>query len=142
MPEHASSTPGTVPAVWTQLRGWKRDLRRATMQVYNIAMHVLTLTAYARTGTLDATAFHLFGLVAPAMLVAQAAQFVDLDGPLLLQRDRENGLRYKGTLVHPPAPSSPAVCAPHRFGSRWRKVALTSDLGCSVASSSSRPKII
>ena len=31
---------GTVPAIWTQMRGWKRDLRRATMQVYNIAMHV------------------------------------------------------------------------------------------------------
>ena len=46
---------GSVPAIWTQLRGWKRDLRRATMQVYNIAMHVLTLTLYARTGTLDAT---------------------------------------------------------------------------------------
>ena len=39
------------------------------MQVYNIAMHVLTLTAYARTGTLDATAFRLFILVAPAMLI-------------------------------------------------------------------------
>lgn len=60
---------GTVPAMWTQLRGWKRDLRRATMQVYNIAMHVLTLAAYARTGTLDATAFRLFILVAPAMLI-------------------------------------------------------------------------
>lgn len=60
---------GAVPAIWTQLRGWKRDLRRATMQVYNIAMHVLTLSAYASTGTLDATAFHLFALVAPAMLI-------------------------------------------------------------------------
>jgi alpha-methylacyl-CoA racemase len=30
---------GSVPAIWTQLRGWTRDLRRATMQVYNIAMH-------------------------------------------------------------------------------------------------------
>jgi len=60
---------GSVPAVWTQLRGWKRDLRRATMQVYNIAMHVLTLGAYAQTGTLDAGAFHLFALVAPAMLI-------------------------------------------------------------------------
>jgi uncharacterized membrane protein YfcA len=60
---------GSVPAIWTQLRGWKRDLRRATMQIYNIAMHVLTLSAYARIGTLDAATFHLFGLVAPAMLV-------------------------------------------------------------------------
>src|SRR5271163_2648902 len=60
---------GAVPAIWTQLRGWKRDLRRATMQVYNIAIHCFTLTAYARTGTLDARAFHLFILVAPAMLI-------------------------------------------------------------------------
>jgi uncharacterized protein len=60
---------GTVPAIWTQLRGWKRDLRRATMQVYNIAIHCFTLTAYARTGTLDARAFHLFIVVAPAMLI-------------------------------------------------------------------------
>jgi uncharacterized membrane protein YfcA len=60
---------GTVPAIWTQLRGWKRDLRRATMQVYNIAMHVTTLTVYSRTGTLDATTLKLFALVAPAMLI-------------------------------------------------------------------------
>jgi uncharacterized protein len=60
---------GSVPAIWTQLRGWKRDLRRATMQVYNIAMHSLTLTIYARTGTLDATTFRLFAIVAPAMLI-------------------------------------------------------------------------
>ncbi|WP_407151520.1 N-acetyl-D-Glu racemase DgcA [Bradyrhizobium sp. ORS 86] len=40
--------------------------------------------------------------MAPAMLIAQAARFVDLDGPLLLARDRENGLRYDGSLVYPP----------------------------------------
>lgn len=40
--------------------------------------------------------------MAPAMLVAQAARFVDLDGPLLLARDRDNGLRYEGSLVYPP----------------------------------------
>ncbi|WGS23857.1 N-acetyl-D-Glu racemase DgcA [Bradyrhizobium sp. ISRA463] len=39
---------------------------------------------------------------APAMLIAQAARFVDLDGPLLLARDRDNGLRYEGSLVYPP----------------------------------------
>jgi len=60
---------GSVPAIWTQLRGWKRDLRRATMQVYNIAMHSLTLTIYARTGTLAGADFHLFVIVAPAMLI-------------------------------------------------------------------------
>ena len=41
--------------------------------------------------------------MAPAMLVAQRARVVDLDGPLLLARDRTRGLRYEGSLVHPPA---------------------------------------
>ena len=40
--------------------------------------------------------------MAPAMLLVQQARFVDLDGPLLLARDRENGLRYDGSLVYPP----------------------------------------
>jgi L-alanine-DL-glutamate epimerase-like enolase superfamily enzyme len=40
--------------------------------------------------------------MAPAHLLAQKAQIVDLDGPLLLSRDRENGLRYDGSLVYPP----------------------------------------
>ncbi|SEC56166.1 N-acetyl-D-Glu racemase DgcA [Bradyrhizobium erythrophlei] len=40
--------------------------------------------------------------MAPAMLIAQAARFVDLDGPLLLAKDRDNGLRYEGSLVYPP----------------------------------------
>ena len=40
--------------------------------------------------------------MAPAMLLASEARFVDLDGPLLLKRDREDGLRYDGSLVYPP----------------------------------------
>ncbi|HEY3792279.1 MAG TPA: N-acetyl-D-Glu racemase DgcA [Bradyrhizobium sp.] len=40
--------------------------------------------------------------MAPAMLLASHARFVDLDGPLLLKRDREDGLRYDGSLVYPP----------------------------------------
>ena len=42
--------------------------------------------------------------MAPAMLLAPRARFVDLDGPLLLARDRENGLVYEGGVVHPPSP--------------------------------------
>ena len=38
--------------------------------------------------------------MAPALLVAQRARVVDLDGPLLLARDREPGLRYEGSLVY------------------------------------------
>jgi L-Ala-D/L-Glu epimerase len=40
--------------------------------------------------------------MAPAMLLARQARFVDLDGPLLLARDRDGGLRYDGSLVYPP----------------------------------------
>jgi L-alanine-DL-glutamate epimerase-like enolase superfamily enzyme len=40
--------------------------------------------------------------MAPAMLLTTQARFVDLDGPLLLARDRDHGLRYDGSLVHPP----------------------------------------
>ncbi len=42
--------------------------------------------------------------MAPAMLVAQRARFVDLDGPLLLAKDRADGLRYEGSRVYPPEP--------------------------------------
>jgi len=40
--------------------------------------------------------------MAPAMLLTQVARFVDLDGPLLLARDRDEGLRYEGSLAYPP----------------------------------------
>jgi L-alanine-DL-glutamate epimerase-like enolase superfamily enzyme len=40
--------------------------------------------------------------MAPAILVAQDADWVDVDGPLLLARDREPGLAYDGSLVAPP----------------------------------------
>jgi len=40
--------------------------------------------------------------MAPAMLLTSQARFVDLDGPLLLARDRDGGLRYEGSLVYPP----------------------------------------
>ena len=43
--------------------------------------------------------------MAPAVLLAQDAEFVDLDGPLLLARDRVPGLAYEGSLVSPPLPT-------------------------------------
>ena len=42
--------------------------------------------------------------VAPAILAAQRARVVDLDGPLLLAKDRAGGLRYDGSIVYPPEP--------------------------------------
>jgi len=43
--------------------------------------------------------------MAPAVLLAQDADFTDLDGPLLLARDRSPALSYRGSLVSPPEPA-------------------------------------
>jgi L-alanine-DL-glutamate epimerase-like enolase superfamily enzyme len=43
--------------------------------------------------------------MAPAVLMAQRARYVDLDGPLLLTRDREDGLLYRDSLVFPASPA-------------------------------------
>jgi L-alanine-DL-glutamate epimerase-like enolase superfamily enzyme len=43
--------------------------------------------------------------MAPASLLAGMAEFVDLDGPLLLARDRVPAIRYEADLMHPPDPA-------------------------------------
>jgi L-alanine-DL-glutamate epimerase-like enolase superfamily enzyme len=40
--------------------------------------------------------------MAPAFLVAQGADFVDLDGPLLLETDRDPAIAYDGAWMQPP----------------------------------------
>ncbi len=42
--------------------------------------------------------------MAPAVLLAQGADLVDLDGPLLMKADRPHGLTYAGSTVSPPSP--------------------------------------
>jgi L-alanine-DL-glutamate epimerase-like enolase superfamily enzyme len=42
--------------------------------------------------------------MAPAMLLTPFARWVDLDGPLLLARDRPEALTYEDGLVYPPKP--------------------------------------
>jgi L-alanine-DL-glutamate epimerase-like enolase superfamily enzyme len=42
--------------------------------------------------------------MAPALLIASGAAFTDLDGPLLLARDREPGLVYEGSEIKPFGP--------------------------------------
>lgn len=41
--------------------------------------------------------------MAPAVALTPAATYVDLDGPLLLARDRAEGLVYDGSILHPPS---------------------------------------
>ena len=59
--------------------------------------------------------------MAPALLMAQRAAFVDLDGPLLLDRDREPGLRFDGSRVQP-APGVWGDAAAGLAGARSRSI--------------------
>ena len=43
--------------------------------------------------------------MAPAQLLAQDVRYVDLDGPLLLARDRDGAIRYEGSLMAPASSS-------------------------------------
>jgi hypothetical protein len=43
--------------------------------------------------------------MAPAVVLAQGAEIVDLDGPLLLEQDRVPGLRFDRSRVYPPEPA-------------------------------------
>jgi L-alanine-DL-glutamate epimerase-like enolase superfamily enzyme len=69
--------------------------------------HGLVLRDRARALGLDIMVGCMVGTslaMAPAALLAQGAAFVDLDGPLLLARDRTPGLRYEGSLLMPLEP--------------------------------------
>jgi L-alanine-DL-glutamate epimerase-like enolase superfamily enzyme len=42
--------------------------------------------------------------MAPALLLAGSADIVDLDGPLMLLKDRDHGIEYAGSMASPPRP--------------------------------------
>jgi L-alanine-DL-glutamate epimerase-like enolase superfamily enzyme len=68
----------------------------------------LRLAAAARAAGLDIMVGCMVATslaMAPAALIAPQARWVDLDGPALLAKDREHGLVYEGSLMHPPAPA-------------------------------------
>jgi L-alanine-DL-glutamate epimerase-like enolase superfamily enzyme len=67
----------------------------------------LALAAEARAKCFKIMAGSMVGTslgIAPALILAQGAAVADLDGPLLLARDREPGLSVVGSLLEPPAP--------------------------------------
>jgi L-alanine-DL-glutamate epimerase-like enolase superfamily enzyme len=67
----------------------------------------LALLAEARRHGLAVMAGCMVGTslaMAPALLIAAGADFADLDGPLLLARDRDPGLVYKGSEIQPYGP--------------------------------------
>jgi len=87
------------------LRG-RYDLVNVKLDKSGGLTEALRMTARARqlgfglmVGCMEGTSLGM----APATLVAGAARFVDLDGPLLIGRDRDPGLHYQRGLVSPPS---------------------------------------
>lgn len=76
----------------------KLDKTGGLTEALAMAREAAALGFAVMTGCMVATSLAM----APAVLLAQTARFVDLDGPLLLAKDRPGGLRYHGSLVEPP----------------------------------------
>ena len=60
---------GPIPTLWTTLRGWDKDTQRGVLQAFNIAMHVMTLTAYALTGSITGETLVMFAWITPALAI-------------------------------------------------------------------------
>lgn len=79
---------GAAPTLWITLRGWDKDTQRGVMQVFNIAMHVATLTAYVIAGhAITGEVLGLFAIIAPALIVPA------LLGALLFRRMNQLAFR-------------------------------------------------
>jgi L-alanine-DL-glutamate epimerase-like enolase superfamily enzyme len=78
----------------------KLDKTGGLTEAFVTAARARALGLKVMVGSMVATSLSM----APALLVAQDADFVDLDGPLLLERDRAPGLTYASGLVFPPPP--------------------------------------
>ena len=78
----------------------KLDKSGGLTEAIDLARAARALGLKVMVGCMVATSLAM----APAVLLAGLADYVDLDGPLLLARDREPALRYRGAMVQPPPP--------------------------------------
>ena len=60
---------GVLPTLWCTLRGLDKDVQRAIIQNFNLAMLLVTFATYAATGLVTREALPLLAIVVPAMLV-------------------------------------------------------------------------
>ena len=79
----------------------KLDKSGGLTEALALAAEARALSLGVMAGCMVATSLAM----APAMIIAQDAAFTDLDGPLLLARDREPGLRFYGSDIAPPDPA-------------------------------------
>jgi uncharacterized membrane protein YfcA len=60
---------GAVPTLWCTLRGMDRDVQRAVIQNFNLAMLAVTTAAYLQRGLITGAHLPAIGLVAASLLV-------------------------------------------------------------------------
>ncbi|HPI50335.1 MAG TPA: sulfite exporter TauE/SafE family protein [Hyphomonadaceae bacterium] len=61
---------GAIPQLWCTVRGWDKDTQRGVMQVFNICMHVATLTGYLIAGDrINGETLWMFVVITPALVV-------------------------------------------------------------------------
>lgn len=78
----------------------KLDKTGGLTEALRVADEAHALGLKIMVGSMVATSLAM----APALLLAQHADWVDLDGPLLLACDRVPGLAYDGATIYPPSP--------------------------------------
>ena len=79
----------------------KLDKTGGLTEALALAAEARSLGLQIMAGCMVATSLGM----APAALIAQQAAVVDLDGPLLLARDRPDGIVYEGSIMQPPRPA-------------------------------------
>ena len=60
---------GVVPTLWCTLRGFEKEVQRAVIQNFNLAVLTVTFSSYIATGIVTRDMIPLFAMVAPAMLI-------------------------------------------------------------------------
>jgi L-alanine-DL-glutamate epimerase-like enolase superfamily enzyme len=78
----------------------KLDKTGGLTEALRMAREARRLGSRAMAGCMVATSLAM----APALLIAQLADWADLDGPLLLSRDRDWGLEIRDGMIAPPDP--------------------------------------
>ena len=67
---------GVLPTLWCTLQKWPKDRQRTTYQVFNTAMHTLTLTFYGFAGRLDGSLVRPLLAALPALALGTAVGFL------------------------------------------------------------------
>ena len=60
---------GVIPTLWCTVRGYEKDVQRAVIQNFNLAMLAVTFTSYVVTGIANREMLPLFAVIVPAMLL-------------------------------------------------------------------------